>query len=97
MGRPKLTRHLYTNGWTKYSRKRPKFTSESFHQTDNVCAVCGSTRFHHEMPRPVSNYRYQTYGYKTHRVLWRIKCGNSKCYEPYGVILKREHWDSVDS
>jgi hypothetical protein len=94
MGRPKLTRSHYQDNWTKYSRKRPKYTVEQFDAEKNQCRICGGTNFHHELQR-ATNYKYQTYGYKTHRVLWRIKCGNAKCYEPYGVILKPEQWDSA--
>ena len=96
MGRAKLTRSHYQDNWTKYSKKRPKYTPEQFHAEKNQCKICGSTHFHHELQRP-TNQKYQTYGYKTHRVLWRIKCANGKCYEPYGVILRLEYWDSVDS
>ena len=94
MGRPKLTRDFYSKPQLKYTLKRPKFTSQSFHDIKNECIVCGGTTFLHERPRPQTNYFYRTYGYKTTRVQWRIKCGNSKCYQPYGVILRPEEWDS---
>ena len=94
MGRPKIEYH---DNWTKYSMKRPKYTPESFHAKKNECRVCGGTKFFHELQRPPQQPHYRTYGYPTKRVLWRIKCANAKCYEPYGVILKLEEWDSVEN
>ena len=94
LGRPRIEYHDH---WTKYSMKRPKFTSEQFHAQKNECRVCGGTSFFHERPMVNINSRtyYRTYGYRTQRVLWRIRCMNSRCSEPYGVILKLTEWDSA--
>ena len=92
MGRPKIEYHDH---WSKYSLKRPKYTPESFHAEHNQCPVCAGTKFFHEKQQPPAQKHYRTYGYQTRRVLWRIKCANPKCYQPYGVILKLEHWDSA--
>jgi hypothetical protein len=87
----------YVDSWSKYSIKRPKFTSEQFHEQDNHCARCDGTSFFSELQNLPKQPHYRTYGYQTRRVLWRIRCANGKCSEPFGVILKLEHWDSVDS
>lgn len=92
MGRPRIEYHDH---WTKYSMKRPKYTPEQFHAQKNECRVCGGTHFFHERPVAKSKSYYKTYGYRTERVLWRIRCCNNRCSEPYGVILKLEHWDSA--
>lgn len=97
MGRPKLTRSHYQDNFSKYSLKRTKYTPESFHAEKNQCKVCDGTRFFHEKQQPPTQSHYRTYGYQTKRVEWRIKCANPSCYQPYGVILKPEAWDSVDS
>lgn len=85
----------HRNPRLKHTAKRPKFTSESFHETKNKCGVCGGNHFFAEQPMPRTNYFYRSYGYQTKRVQWRIKCANSKCSQPYGVILKLEYQDSA--
>ena len=99
MGKPKITHSHYRDNFTKYSFKRTKYTSDSFHAEKNQCGMCGGTRFLSERPMPTTKIpaHYRTYGYKTDRVQWRIRCGNKSCSEPYGVILKLTEWDSVDS
>lgn len=92
MGRPKIE---YQDHWTKYSMKRPKYTSAQFHAQKNECRVCGGTHFLHERPMGHVKSYYKTYGYRTERIQWRIRCINGRCSEPYGVILKLEHWDSA--
>lgn len=95
MGRPKLTRRHYQDNFSKYSTKRTKYTPETFHAEKNQCSVCDGTHFFHEKQQPPTQRHYRTYGYQTIRVLWRIKCANPSCYQPYGVILKPEYHDSA--
>jgi len=93
-GRPRVR---YYDNWTKYGAKRPKYTPDTFHNEKNQCDVCDGTHFYHQKQLPPLQKHYRTYGYQTRRVQWRIRCANPKCSEPYGVILKPEAWDSVDS
>lgn len=97
MGQPKITQSHYKDNFTKYSAKRTKYTSDSFHEEHNQCGMCGGTAFNHERPLPTTKrpHYYRTYGYRTDRVQWRIRCANKSCSEPYGVILKLELWDSA--
>ena len=94
MGRPNITSFKYRDGWSKYSIKRPKMTSEQFHSKKNECEVCKGTVFLAEKPMSMHAY-YRTYGYQTKRVSWRIRCATKNCGEPYCVILKPKYWDSA--
>lgn len=91
----KLTKHLYRSSSQKYQLKRPKFTVDSFYQTKNVCKICKGTHFHCELQGKPNQPYYRIYGYQTRRVLWKIRCANASCYQPYGVILKPEFHDSA--
>ena len=91
-----IASHKYNNGWTKYNIKRPKYTSEQFHDMNSKCEICGGTSFLAEKPMSIYQH-YRTYGYQTKRVAWRIRCSTKNCGEPFCVILKPEYWDSTGS
>lgn len=96
MGRPKLTNGVYySNPNAKYSMKRPKLSSDQFHEERVQCAVCGGNHMLSEKPFVGKYSYYRTYGYRTERVQWKIRCANYKCAEPYAVILKPECVDSA--
>lgn len=93
----KLTNQIYYNKkYQKYAIKRPKLTSQQFHDDDHQCPRCESRHFICERPLEPRQKHYRSYGYLTRRVLWKIRCGTPSCAEPYAVILKLTEWDSAE-
>ena len=96
MGRPRMHADRYAVQHEKFTIKRPKLTVDQFHQGDHQCPKCQSRHFVLEKTLMTEyTLKYRTYGYPTRRILWKIRCNNKKCTEPYAVIPKREYWDSA--
>ena len=95
MGRPKLTNGTYSNPHAKYNMKRPKLTAEQFHSESVQCDQCGGNHMLSEKPFVGKYSYYRTYGYRTERVMWKIRCANTKCSTPYAVILREDCLDSA--
>jgi len=85
----------YPDSYSKYTTKRRKITSTQFAEENSQCAVCKGTHFICEQVMPPKQPYYRSYGYQSKRVAWKIRCANTKCSEPYAVILKPEFWDSA--
>ena len=94
MGRPKLTNGTYSNPNAKYCLKRPKLTPQQFHE-QSQCEQCGGNHMLAEKPFQGKYSYYRTYGYRTQRVMWKIRCANRKCGTPFAVILKEDCVDSA--